>query len=223
MKTYMMIVLLLVVLLLCGCNPGTSGESIPSDNHSSTNDQENNQSTSSEDADNTNPVDTDVLADLTARFSEHGSAYNMALTSDYNDSGKVNLLMFFYQGFDDESRDATDEEWALLKNLPGFNSNMDLYRLPADKMNAVLTDVFGITLNEMDSVAFEGLTYLETTSCYYFMTTGTNYAQEFAVVNSGVYEDGTIRITYSAAFTDIHIVTLQPTDNGHIIVSNVAA
>ena len=168
-------------------------------------------------------VDTALLADLTAKFSEWGSPYNMALCSDYDTPAKLDLMAFFYQGFADESTKPTDGEWAQLKDLPFFDINMSLHRLPTAKMNPVLQEIFGITLEEMDASAFDGLAYLEDTDCYYFMTTGARGTEDFTVTASEALEDGTIRIHYTAAFTEEHIVTLRPTADGYLIVSNLAA
>ena len=169
------------------------------------------------------PVDAATLADLTARFSEWGSPYNMALCSDYDTPAKLDLMDFFYQGFADEPTKPTDGEWAQLKDLPFFDINMSLHRLPTAKMDPVLQEIFGITLEEMDDSAFEGLAYLEDTDCYYFMTTGARGTEDFTVTASEALEDGTIRIHYTAAFVEEHIVTLRPTADGYLIVSNLAA
>ncbi|MGN0999073.1 MAG: hypothetical protein ACI4PO_05925 [Faecousia sp.] len=168
-------------------------------------------------------VDAALLADLTAKFSEWGSPYNMALCSDYETPDKLNLMTFFYWGFSDESQELTDAEQVLAEDFAFYDTIVELRRLPLSKMNAVLREVFGITLEEMDASAFEDLAYLEATGCYYIIAGGTCGTKDFTVTASEALEDGTIRIYYTAAYTEGHIVTLKPSDSGYRIVSNLTA
>jgi len=60
------------------------------------------------------------------------------LTCEYESPRQLNLQSFFYCGFPGEMS-ATDAEWAQLKDVNGFKEEKDFFRLPKDKMNAVLT------------------------------------------------------------------------------------
>ena len=101
-------------------------------------------------------------------FDKPGSWYRRALTSSYNDPADANIAHFFSQGFPDEGP-ITDVEWNELKDVPGFARNKNLRRLPSNRMDEVLTQVFGLTLDQMNGIGIEKLVYLESTNCYYLM------------------------------------------------------
>ena len=170
------------------------------------------------------PADPQTVAELTAKFSEPGSWYNMALTCVYASSKDLNLRMFFsFGGFKDESREPTDQEWEHLKDIPSFDINYDFYRLPVSKINAVLTEHFGITVEDLSEESFLGLQYLEDTDCYYYMDTGVHYILDFAVTKTTVLEDGTICLYYTIPYGKHFAVTLKPHDDNYWILSNLPA
>lgn len=104
-------------------------------------------------------------------FDSADSWYRRALTSDYTAPKDANIARFFNLGFSDEPS-ITDAEWEQLKNVPGLERNNRLHRLPAKRMDAVLTMVFGLTLSQMNGIGMDKLTYLESTDCYYLMGDG---------------------------------------------------
>ena len=107
------------------------------------------------------------------------SWYNQALTCEYDSPEQIGIYSFFHSGFKGEPK-ITDEEWAQLKNMQGFGAPWgDIYRLPQDKMNAVLTEYFGITLEDVDPTGFNALAYLESTNCYYFKASAPNSIENF--------------------------------------------
>lgn len=105
---------------------------------------------------------------LRAIFDNPDSWYRRALTSSYDDPANANIAKFFNLGFSDEPA-ITDQEWEALKNVPGFQRNEKLHRLPKDRMDAALCLVFGLKLDKMNGIGMEKLTYLESTDCYYLM------------------------------------------------------
>ena len=149
--------------------------------------------------------------------------YNDALTSVYDNPADVDLQMLFYDGFKDESQSPTELELELLEGKMGqFWKEMDLIRLPADKMEAVLTELFGITLDETNGIGLDNLVYLEETDCYYMAHSGTHYA-DVTVVYVETLEDGTMMVQYSAKSYGNYVVKLKPTeDGGYRILSNTA-
>ena len=160
------------------------------------------------------------LQTIHALFSDPHGWYNAALTSEYTEATQLNLKMFFHLGFSDQSRTPTAEEWAELEGQPGFNENYDLIRLPADNMDAVLTQYFGITLEDMDESAFEGLVYLESTDCYYFMGTGVHRIEDLCIERTTEQDDGTILVIYTSSYCS-GIVTLEMRNDGdYRILSN---
>lgn len=128
--------------------------------------------------------------DVQKLFDGEGNWYRRALTSDYHDPADADIARFFACGFADEPNVPTDAEWELLKDVTGFEKNDRFRRLPVDRMDAVLMQVFGLKFEDMNGVGLRKLTYLESTDCYYFMakadqiepqyhfetvTTGSNY------------------------------------------------
>ena len=155
-------------------------------------------------------------------FGEQESWYNAALVPLYTSPEKLKLRAFFYGGFADESQNPTDAEWTELEGIHGFDRSFDLIRLPADKMNAVLGTYFGIGLEDVESAGFEGLTYLESTGCYYMMHTDIDFVEEFQALDAGEQADGTICLRYTSdSFTGERIVKLLPNGDGYRILSNV--
>ena len=146
--------------------------------------------------------------------------YNDALTSVYDNPADVDLKMLFYDGFKDEPQSPTEQELELLEGKMGqFWKDMDLMRLPVEKMDAVLTDLFGITLEETNGVGLDRLVYLEDTDCYYMAHSGTHSAN-LTVSNVADQEDGTVAVYYSYYLGDF-VVRLKLNENGdYQILSN---
>lgn len=158
-------------------------------------------------------------------FGDYNGWYNRALVCEYAAPEELSLVKFFYRGFADEPKRPTDAEWAQLKNQPGFEENFDLFRLPVYKMNVVLMEYFGITLEDVKPEGFENLVYLESTNCYYFMTTGALVAENFTALSVDETDYGTICVEYQCAYpaNTTFVVTLKPNGEGYQILSNVLA
>ena len=148
------------------------------------------------------------------------SWFNQALTCEYDSPKQIDILNFFYCGFQGESK-ISDEEWAQLKNMLGFGSPAgDICRLPPDKMNAVLTECFGITLEDVDPTGFNGLAYLESTNCYYFKASAPNGVWNFTADNVVKNSDGTVCVYYNISYKGDYVVTVKPYGDGYRILSN---
>ena len=149
--------------------------------------------------------------------------YNDALTSEYATPADVDLMYLFYDGFKGESQVATEAETAFLNdNMSEIWIYMDLQRLPTEKMDTVLTELFGITLEQTNRVGLEAYPYFEETDCYYHCHTGTHYA--YITINRVENcDDGTIRMYYERqGFPTVNMVaTLKPNGDGYRILSNL--
>lgn len=148
--------------------------------------------------------------------------YNDALYSFYTKPADVDLFYLFYNGFKDESQSPTEQELELLDGKLGQHwKEMDLIRLPVDKMDAVLTDLFGITLEETNGVGLSNFVYLEETDCYYHTVTGASLV-DVTVVYTEILEDGSIMVQYSAGYSGNRMAKLMLTEDGiYRILSNV--
>ncbi len=176
----------------------------------------------------TDPVDEE-LAKFNALFGNLDSWYNKALTCEYETPAQLQLSYFFMAAFSEESNQVTDSEIAQLKALydhnPHYAANIQNYpitRLPVDWMNQVLQDYFGITLDAVDSAGFTDMDYLESANCYYIIGGGASATMDFNATSVETLEDGTIRVYYTADWeTTVRCVTLQPSGDGYMILSNV--
>lgn len=149
--------------------------------------------------------------------------YNDALTSEYETAADVNLFYLFYDGFKDESQTPTGEEERLLDGKLGPHwKELDLIRLPTDKMNAVLQEMFGITLEQTNQVGLDQLVYLEETDCYYHAVSGSHYA-DITVNRVEHREDGTILVHYTRnGYPAASMaVALKPNGDQYQILSNL--
>ena len=165
-------------------------------------------------------VDPELFADLTAKLGEPISWYNMALTCEYESPAELDLKMFFYNGFKDEDHKPTDQEYPLLKAKLQNKDNldrMDLVRLPVNKMDAVLTECFGIQTKDIQN---NGMLYLEETKCYYMLLNAAHYMLISEFTGAEKLEDGSIRIFYTES-KKTYAVTLKPAADGYTIWSNL--
>ena len=163
------------------------------------------------------------MQDLLTWMSEN-RCYNTALTSLYDTSADVDLFMLFYNGFKDESHTPTELELELLEGKLGqYWKEMDLIRLPVEKMDSVLMELFGITLEQTNGVGLDKLFYLEETDCYYHCVTGMHYADVTVVYVVSLINEDSILVQYSADHYGYRRVKLSLTEDGNYrILSNVA-
>jgi len=150
------------------------------------------------------------------------SWYNMALTSTYESAADVDLSALFYNGFKDESRKATDAEAAYLDSVMRENwAQMDLIRLPADKMDDILWTYFGVRLADTKDVGLDELVYWAETDAYYCVHTDAS-GVEIEVTKVLHTDEGNIQVFYRNNDTEDHLVaTLRLTKKGYQILSNL--
>ena len=165
-----------------------------------------------------------LLKEYEALFADAESWYRQALICQYASPSQINLKAFFYNGFEDEDRTPTDEEQAALQSMPGIDLNLDLIRLPAEKMDAVLNKVFDFRLSWLDATAFEGLVYLESTNCYYHTTSDTRRTERFEVTGADMQLDyRKVRLYYTLDDGQTYAVMIWPLSSGYRILSNQKA
>lgn len=241
MKNFQKIIVLLIVicaLLLTACQPsnpqnveGTGGGSLSggqttlsTDNQMHTETQTSTETQTPVETqsptENTLPMEKELEA-FNTLFGNMAGWYNRALLCQYTSPTELKLEKVFYLGFADESKKPTDAEWAELKDQPGFDSNYDLIRLPVDKMNQVLTQYFGITLDDIQDSGFDNLVFMESTKCYYHMITDVEAVENFKATAVETQSDGSIRMSYTAGSDNTAFVAvLMPDGDGYKILSN---
>ena len=215
MKKSIALLCVLCALLLTACQPNNSQNPTEAPNTTTTQ-----ASTQAPTTQSTAPLEDPACKEMDALFGNTRSWYNYALVSLYDHPSKISLQTLFYNGFPGESQDPTDAEWEALKDLPGFKVEYDLMRLPKDKMNEVLTTLFGITLEDVADTGFEGLVYLESTECYYHMVTGAMGLENFETYQVDFLEDGTVKVFYTT-YGEYRVATLMPNGEDYQILSNI--
>lgn len=172
-------------------------------------------------------LDRDELASFWALFSDCGNWYNQALTSEYARPEYIDLYQLFYNGIDGVDNTLTDAEREYLSTQWSENAfDMDIIRLPAEEMNKILRQYFGVSLSDTYGYGLEEMTYFADEDCYFLAHGDTNAMQ--ALLHSGVErEDGTVVLYYSANGLDEaaqaapdFMVEFQPTKDGYLIRSN---
>ena len=175
------------------------------------------------------PTEPPLMAEMRSLLSS--GWFNQALTSTYSHAFGVDLYEFFYNGFPEESKEPTAEEWARLKHIPGFEEGLDLIRLPASKINEIFLEYFNekgsnIYTIRSSNESLKKLTYLESTDCYYLMhaDTDTNSVTNFTITRTRWTMDDYIYVYYTR--DDSHhkyCLRLKYDDGNYCIVSNTFA
>lgn len=129
--------------------------------------------------------DSAVMEEIKALFSDKSSWYYRALVDEFDSPKNLRLRYYFYNSTEfGEGLQPTKEEMEELMALmpdggtptPGIlpdGGTPTLVILPVSKMDAVLTEVFDITVAEMDTSAFAGMKYAESIDSWCFWGTGT--------------------------------------------------
>ena len=179
------------------------------------------------------PEDMLTDADTVGKFQEllsckhpEDNFFNMALLSVYTDPRKVDLEDLFYNGFYGQNDNPDSQEEADALKAHGWNvDEYDISRCPADEMNRVLTQLFGLTLADYAEEDLEAFVYLELTDCYYLCHSDSNCAHELQVVGYRMMENGDIEVFYMWDYwTDMNgVITLKPNGESYLILSNIFA
>ena len=134
--------------------------------------------------------------------------YNYVLASTFTTAENCNMKYFFYDGLGYERDDPiTDEEIQYLQDNGYDYWKGETHRLPADRVEQLLMDYFGLTPDQ----AWFTLPYNPNTDCYYIFHTDTlgQITQKFS---KGYYDvlTGITTLYYPGySFSPGHIVTLK--------------
>lgn len=164
------------------------------------------------------PVTPEKLQELFAT----GGWYAQALTSTYEDPRDVDLVQMFYNG---GGRQVTQEEYDYVqRQLDGPDT--DVMAVSPAEMDAALTEVFGLTLEETNKKGLDGFIFWEETGNYYLCHGDTNIMTvTFTdVQNLG---EGCFTLTYEGWDGTYHVelrLGQTETNAGHVyIISHTKA
>lgn len=148
---------------------------------------------------------------------------NMLLSSEYSTPGEIDLFQLFYNGTGGGAEQISTEELELLTEMDSSAPYLDVVRITAGEMEAILQEKLGMGLAETKKAGLDNFYYLEEYDSYYVVAGDTNY--EHSTVLSGLWEsDDTLRLEYSKESEEGQwVVTLQKIKDGYLFVSNVRA
>lgn len=165
-------------------------------------------------------ISWEQLQTLQSLFVQPGNWRLMVLDQTFADPKTVNLGLLFYNGLPDEPKALTEQEKTLLEGKPGIYLELDVVRLPVSKMDAVLTELFGLTLAQTEKQGMKNMVYLAETDSYYFSAGGAMYAQNLQFTRLEKLDDGRILIDYTC---DTHVLAMRLTLDANLrILSNQA-
>lgn len=151
--------------------------------------------------------------------------YNRILWCDFTSPEQVDLQMIFFDQDLDENWELTAEEESFLRQQGldhWFHEEVPVKRVSAEKVNTVLEQCFGLTLEETDLVGMDSFVYFADTDCYYWWN-GSHGACHFEISKAIRQPDDTITVEYQ-----IHdandwkkVITLEKTESGYRVLSNV--
>lgn len=149
---------------------------------------------------------------------------NMLLSSEYDTPEEIDLSRLFYNGFYNSAGDrwsqADGEELALLAELDSEALYLDVMKVTAEELEAVLQEKLGLGLEETQKKGLENFYYMEEYDSYYLIHGDSNF--DWCSVTSGTREaGGKITLEYTKEYEGGRwTVTLQETDGGYLFVSN---
>lgn len=142
--------------------------------------------------------------------------YNILLTCgwDYGEERKgftvpenVNMDTLFNNGFREISYTSswTAEELVFIRGFyPEYPQNCgDIYRLPVERMNKVLQDYLGITLEKSNKVALDMMEYFADTNCYFGAPAGAVGEQDVKMIDGKKAANGTVYLVCTTDHTRI--------------------
>lgn len=168
------------------------------------------------------------IADFNTEFfnGETVKMNNMLLCSEYDTPEEINLFELFYNGVYNSmsggwtAGDVPEEELVLLAEFDSSAPYLDVIKITANEMEAVLQEKLGLSLEETGKTGLENFYYLEEYDSYYLIHGDTNFDQ--CTVTSGTWEsDDKLTLKYTKEYEGGQwVVTLQKTDAGYRFVSN---
>jgi len=163
------------------------------------------------------PIDPATIEEIKALFADKNSRYYRALENDFLSPAHLSLRYYFYNSTEfGEGLQPTKEEMEELMELMPDGGTPTLVILPVSKMDAVLTEVFDITVAEMESAAFAGMKYVESVDSWCFWGGGALNTPQITIrVGVKLVDDG-FAVLYNYGQRKCQI-NLQPHGDGYRI------
>lgn len=150
------------------------------------------------------------------RYTRHPTnPYNVALTIEFTSPEQIDLAQFFENGFID-LRYLTEQERVWLEEQ-GYSRSRELNPLPVSRMNEILTQHFGLTIEETEMIGLDTLPYNAEMDRYYRDPGGVRCMIDFQITDGYFYEGGLVRLYYIDSHGLEYMFTMQSNmdrDNG---------
>lgn len=231
-RKYMIPLLLVIAMLLAACQPGgvnTIAMDSAGDLVGKTDSTETTVPSVTDPTETTQPADRNVekFQTMLQRGSifDAGNWYLQALNGEYKSVTEMNLAHLFYNGFKDESSEPTEAEIEYLNSTGRFMTEwqcLDFFRLPVEKMDAVLQKYFGITFEQANQKSLDQFVYWEETNCYYDSHSGAmGHAPVVTAVEKLNY--GRVAVSYyDRNNLEKFVLMVQENSDGYRVLSNLA-
>lgn len=154
------------------------------------------------------PEDGPLTAEELERFNTevfNGDGFNMRnqllflAVEAPKDYKQIDLFQLFYNGTGDPM-DITEEERRAVAEAGygGADPEVDLVKCPRARMDEILQEYLGLSLDETDQWGLDQFTYLEEYDAYYHFCGDTNYPGN-VVFTSGERKDGKVLLYYEGS------------------------
>ncbi|MBQ7871251.1 MAG: hypothetical protein IJ357_03835 [Oscillospiraceae bacterium] len=151
--------------------------------------------------------------------------YNIALAVEFDSPENVDWAFFFLNGTNRDAYAPLSDAEAAFVEAGGFPMDKDVRRMPAEEMDAIATQYFGLTIAESNQVGLDQMLYFPDTDCYYAYGGGAILMDGFVIHSGAVLEDGTIRLYYNDDIYGERVITLKSRmdegETGYYILSNL--
>lgn len=159
------------------------------------------------------------------RYFEEDTLLRQLLSSYYAAPEEIDLVSLFYNGVGRPPEEIREEERQAAALAYGWEDpGVDLFKIPAEDMDALLYSTVGLYLEETDRVGLERFIYLPEYDAYYDFHGDTNLLEP-AFFSAGEWKDGRIRLYYDGSSLipgeGWACLTLRDTPAGCRVVSNL--
>ena len=165
-------------------------------------------------------ADVDFFKELFGGGESGINYYNRLLASDFTAPEDADIRKIFCDQDSDEDHPLTDAEKEFLGKQEVIALQLDVVRISEEKMSAVLSELLGLTLSEMSGKGLDRMVYFKDTGCYYHSHSDFG-AVGFKILGGNWLEDGLVEVNYRIADLYNATMTLQKTETGYHVVSNV--
>lgn len=224
-KLYMPIAMLVLSLVLIGCQRSENGDPEKESNANISSEEESEVRSETESEELENVISQEKIEWFETVFfnDDENLIVNFFLSSEYDTVADIDLGNLFHNGDDGlgGTGELSDEEITLAINH--FNmDNLDVSKARKNDMDVILQKYTGLTLEDTNKVGLEKLFYVEEKDAYYKVAGDTEY-MKCDIIKGWVNEDGTITLQYCDALSsisDIYEVTLKEVGDSYQFVSN---